>query len=279
MSLAEKVIKLLSSGEWATSTLEPLFKKKVLDSVDAPSSSEPFGLVTARFYRMLTCDHHEIKYYGVTDSSIPILNPVSSVAESQVLALANVSKKKESQKQSVVGSKELLEKVSSLERLMSEAYPELFSQYIKSISSITFVETQYFGSASSPRCFGNLYIGTHIFKEQGLEELVYMIAHELGHIELFLVNTLDRLVTAKLDKSFVVAPFQGVPRPPIGRLHSCHAIYRMLWFDRKYNRFHKDQPILKSQLDETVQTLLKEECTEYGKKILHDVYLAFLRCC
>lgn len=55
----------------------------------------------------------------------------------------------------------------------------------------------------------------------------------MGHQELFLINTLDRIVNHEFDFNMIHAPFQGRERPPIARMHSLFALYRMVQLERK----------------------------------------------
>lgn len=80
---------------------------------------------------------------------------------------------------------------------------------------------------SFPQSFGTIYYGERV-SEIEVEPLAISLSHELAHHELFLINLYDRLINPAFDKSLRFAPLQKKERPPIGRLHSLFALFRMI---------------------------------------------------
>ncbi len=112
----------------------------------------------------------------------------------------------------------------------------------KFVQNVVKVDDVPFRSASYPRAQGCIFLGEKAFR-MSPEALATSLVHELAHQELFLVNLIDRLVCAERDYNLVHAPFQGKCRPPIGRLHSFYALFRMIQFGRQIggaNKYHED---------------------------------------
>jgi hypothetical protein len=87
----------------------------------------------------------------------------------------------------------------------------------------------------------------------------------MAHQELFLVNLLDRLVNEPWDYNQVHAPFQGIKRPPIGRLHSLWALYRMVQFQRSTGNVNQKHQNL---LRQNVKAFEDQELTSFAKKLV-----------
>ena len=96
------------------------------------------------------------------------------------------------------------------------------------------------------------------------------LVHELGHQELFLLNLVDRLIQASSDYTLAHAPYQGKLRPPIGRLHSAHALFRMIQFENGSNSSRQQRH--QRLLNETIETFAESETTPFAWKLLHEVY-------
>lgn len=102
------------------------------------------------------------------------------------------------------------------------------------VAAFVRVKSVNFRSASHPQIFGLILIGDGVH-ELTAKQLAVSVVHELAHQELFLINLLDRLVNQPFDYNEIHAPFQGTKRPPIGRLHSMWALYRMVQFQKIQN--------------------------------------------
>ncbi|MCI5072832.1 HEXXH motif-containing putative peptide modification protein [bacterium] len=136
----------------------------------------------------------------------------------------------------------------------------------ETITHICFFKSDSWKSGSHPHFFGCIFLNI----DQAIEELALAIVHELAHQELFLLNLIDRLVLSDSDYNLVHAPFQKRERPPIGRLHSAHALFRM-------RQFKKSAKQSTSDLDLTLKNTIKtfnsgRELTTFANKIIHDIY-------
>jgi hypothetical protein len=72
-------------------------------------------------------------------------------------------------------------------------------------------------------------------------------------------------VNQPFDYNEVHAPFQGVKRPPIGRLHSMWALYRMVQFQNTYAEVDQKYREL---LLKNVEAFEDQELTPFGKKLV-----------
>jgi hypothetical protein len=84
------------------------------------------------------------------------------------------------------------------------------------------------------------------------------------HQDLFLLNIIDRLIQQNADYKLAHAPFQGTSRPPIGRLHSYFALYRMIQFQ---DSIGLDTEKYRRLFAETKDSFMKDELTDYGFQI------------
>ena len=132
------------------------------------------------------------------------------------------------------------------------------------VAAFVRVRSVNFRSASHPQIFGLILIGDGAL-ELTAKQLAVSIVHELAHQELFLINLLDRLVNQPFDYNEVHAPFQGTKRPPIGRLHSMWALYRMVQFQKIQNETDQKYQEL---LLKNVEAFEDQELTPCGKKLV-----------
>lgn len=136
-----------------------------------------------------------------------------------------------------------------------------------------------FRSASHPHYFGCIFLRL----KRPAHETALSLAHELAHQELFLLNLVDRLITAEADYRLVHAPFQGRQRPPIGRLHSAHALFRMVAHEHATGDPRLEKHL--QTLHATIETFVAEDLTVFGRHLVYDVYqsqvdrLRTTRCC
>lgn len=136
------------------------------------------------------------------------------------------------------------------------------SEYVCCIDGVDFI------SSSHPRCLGVLFVNPN--PDLTTDELALILVHELAHQELFVINTRDRLVRPESDHEHVFAPLQSRPRPAIGRLHACHAIWRMLDAELRMNHIHIDG--LRADLTATLATFERTSLTDLGRRLVDDVY-------
>jgi len=129
------------------------------------------------------------------------------------------------------------------------------------------VESVKFRSTSLPRFLGCIFLNSSKYND--IEETALSIVHEMAHYELFLINMLDPLIVDDSKDELVFSDFQNTQRPPIGRLHSCHAIFRMIAFQKKANRTVGD---LESILNLTLKTFSASSMTEAGRYLVDNIY-------
>jgi HEXXH motif-containing protein len=115
--------------------------------------------------------------------------------------------------------------------LLRATDPLLAKAFDEAIEGVVIVDGVAFRSASHPHGFGVIFLSAERCRSAPAE-IALSLVHELAHQELFLVNLIDRLVREGSDHSLLHAPYQGKERPPIGRLHSAHALWRMTRFCR-----------------------------------------------
>lgn len=125
-----------------------------------------------------------------------------------------------------------------------------------------------FKGASHPHFMGLLFINLGLLKTDADFDL--SVVHEIAHQELFLLNLLDRLVLGSISPSLIHSPYQNKVRPTIGRLHSAHALYRMIQYELHLKRFNNVERFRK-YLNDTILTFSTEELTAFGY-LLIDVY-------
>lgn len=144
----------------------------------------------------------------------------------------------------------------------------LGSGYSDFMTNVTFVKVNgnNFKSASNPHLLGFIILTGEINYESEFA-LDKTIIHELAHQELFLINFIDRLILENADGKLEYSPYQKRNRPPIGRLHSFWAIYRMIQYSRISNNY--TEPELSLFLN-TYESLGKEILTDFGQELIRN---------
>jgi len=151
--------------------------------------------------------------------------------------------------------------------LFQEQYSQAANLFQTVISGVFRVRDSNFSGSSNPRAWGICFLGDRFF-DLSEDKRATSFVHEMAHQELFLINLLDRLARKEADSSLMFAPLQGKPRPPIKRLHSFWALFRMLQFARKYD-LEREEISLKFK--QNASSFLEHELTDYGKKLIHSV--------
>ncbi|MBV34406.1 MAG: hypothetical protein CMP47_02950 [Rickettsiales bacterium] len=124
-----------------------------------------------------------------------------------------------------------------------------------------------FQSTSIPKMLGAIFLNAEFFKHE--LDTALSIIHETAHQELFLINMIDSLVEKCSQNEMVYSSLQKSERPPIGRLHSCHALYRMIKFQGLWNNPVDD---LKITLQNTLKTFKKTSLTNAGRYLIDNIY-------
>jgi hypothetical protein len=273
MGLKSKVLEALANQQWVTSILAKEFVDKLLAATPPKPVNMPDSLLSANYYGVI--DGYEgIECLSPLDSGVQLIERAEPAIEKRLTSI--IPSGSALKLASPDDQHKLKEKHVFVEQALLENHPELHAAYREAVSSVAFVDTKEFGAASSPRVFGNLFFGSSHYLRASVTELVQSIAHEMGHQELFLINLLDRLVAQETDGNMQYAPLQDTERPPIGRIHACHALFRILSTHDLKICVEGTEPLVK-QLEQTIETLNHGECTAYGQKILDHVYRPFLR--
>ncbi len=150
--------------------------------------------------------------------------------------------------------------------LIEQNCPKIHAAMQSWLTKIIPVQNPAYRSASHPHFFGAIFLNP----DRDPKELAISIVHEFAHQELFLLNLADRLVNSDSDFSLVHAPFQNKLRPPIGRLHSAHALFRMIDIEQKIQ--HENYLPHKKTLEETIDSFKAEELTPIGQRLIREVY-------
>src|SRR5690606_24140787 len=117
---------------------------------------------------------------------------------------------------------------------------------------------------STPHLFGTIVISESLFFSS--EEIDITLVHELAHQELFLINLVDSLINEKFISNLEYSPFQNKERPPMGRLHASHALFRMTEYSFKYKNQSFQQ--IKYDFGEMIKTLNEYELSDLGNEML-----------
>lgn len=216
MSLKDKTLILIEKGDWIFDLIGLLFKgglTKRLGNGGYDSRSPMMELT--------------LQSYGIASpglSTLPrsgrFLNMEATTGD-QMDALQRLSKNIFPQAVPISLSSWRKEQVQNAESFVGQHAKHTRQHIEKWISSYLLVENVSFRSASSPHAFGCIFFGESM-NRLDYKNLAISLVHEMAHQELFLINLLDRLVEENADYSLAHAPFQGIVRPPIGRLHSLY---------------------------------------------------------
>lgn len=247
--------KYVESGHWVAGELAGHLLKQL--SKNQPSLHREPGLTSRciSHYRRLKLDDIKLQSdsKGLSDLEISV------GAEKAVNDIFNRELENASLAQGF--TVEESKKLTSALELIRSLDPQVFSILSKVVGLFIKAENVQFRSASHPHLMGTIILSEKAFK-QDTNGLAVSVVHELAHQELYFLNLMDRLVVKAFDYNQIHAPFQDRKRPPIGRLHSMWALYRMVQFERKIG-----VPVQKHE------DLLRRNCiafelpelTEFGK--------------
>ncbi|MBX3020156.1 MAG: hypothetical protein KF799_00640 [Bdellovibrionales bacterium] len=262
MSLKDKTLILIEKGDWIFDLIGPLFKGGLTKRIGngGYDSRSPMMELT-------------LQSYGVASprlSTLPrsgrFLNMETTAAD-QRDTLLRLSKSIFPQAVPVSLSSWRKEQVQNAESFMGQHAKQTRQYLEKWISSYLLVENVSFRSASSPHAFGCIFFGKNMDRLD-YKNLAVSVVHEMAHQELFLINVLDRLVEESADFSLVHAPFQGIVRPPIGRLHSLYALFRMVEFEKQSGLPHERHQQL---IFDTIDSFQDFELTDFARQLVHTI--------
>lgn len=258
MSLYSKVFNRLENGEWVIDEILARFEKKLQIILRARTSEFTTAELCLSYYSKINLSDGlrlRSNSFGLYDLSFDD-NARKYIAEILLKSFPN-AKFDFFSDEDITKIKGAILLVKKIQNLRSADRARLFEIYIK-------IRNVNFRSASHPHLFGVMLIGEGI-KDFTPEQISISIIHELAHQELFLINLLDRLVKQEFDYHEIHAPFQGVKRPPLGRIHSLWALYRMIRFQKGLgipNSKHEDL------LRQNIKAFDNDELTDFGKHIL-----------
>ncbi|MGE0527332.1 MAG: HEXXH motif-containing putative peptide modification protein [Bdellovibrionales bacterium] len=266
MSLKETCIVALKQGAWTFSVLGPQFRSALIKRVQG---GNPALSVHDRSLMELTL----LGYRG----NIPTGDRVQSTKRMidpavqskpvqislQLLAEATVDG---SEVSAFTPLEE--ERIRSASEQIARLAPAMAKEYHQWITHFLKLEGVPFRSASHPHAFGCIFLSSRIAAMTPVE-LATSLVHEMGHQDLFLLNIIDRLIQKEADYKLAHAPFQGTCRPPIGRLHSYFALYRMIQFQHQAGL---DTRNYRRLFSETKGSFAEDELTEYGFQIVEAAF-------
>lgn len=257
MSLTERILSELGNGEWCLQDIAPSFRRRLATGLQVDPLANSLSALCMGFYGRVHPD--QISLPNLSQA----IDPLQLSVAAKNLIEATFFDEYEG---SSVGAFEVETRSKLQEALMlvDRADKDLSTLRKENITGFLRVTGVNFRSASHPHIFGLILIGDGV-RQQTSQQLAVSVVHEMAHQELFLVNLLDRLVNQPFDYNEVHAPFQGTKRPPIGRLHSLWALYRMVQFQRSTGEINKKHQDLLRQNTEAFED---QELTSFAKKLV-----------
>jgi len=257
MSLANRVLSELELGQWGLSTLAPSFQRRLASETKTSVTEKNISELCLGFYSQVSPREVQIRSFD------KFIDQTALDAHSKTV-IQNIFRS--DFPEATLGSFEpdISRLVKSALFLVESKDLELSNLVSSLVTGFIRINGVNFRSASHPQIFGLIAIGDGIHK-LNTEQLATSIAHETAHQELFLVNMLDRLVEEPYDYNEVHAPFQGRKRPPIGRLHSMWALYRMVQFQKKSGEVSSKYLDL---LEQNIQAFEPGELTPFGVRLV-----------
>jgi hypothetical protein len=257
MSFANRVLSELELGQWTISSIAPSFARRLAGEIKIQDFEKSISELCMSHYGKirphLVSTSRNKKLAGSDELSLEVKNLIQNILRA------------DDPDSSVINfESNLLQRLLTAMELINDSNPAISELIEKIVASFVRVDSSSFRSASHPHLFGLILIGDKA-NELTPPELAISIVHELAHQELFLINMLDRLVNQPFDYNEVHAPFQGVKRPPIGRLHSLWALYRMVEFQMKNNNVNQKH---KDLLHQNALAFEDQELTPFAKKLV-----------
>jgi hypothetical protein len=259
----EQLIEKLLNKQWVISELLSNFRNLLF--FGSGSEKLPTSVLTAQKYLNLnlmdSVSQGSVPLYEIGDSSLTLSSRVLNAASIESIHVAL--------------SSEHLAKWEEQKLFLRNMHPFFHAQAFKYLDGISLISNSNFRSASHPHFWGLVFL--NVSRLMGdVKDCAISIIHEAAHQELFLLNLIDRLVVNSFDFSMVHAPFQGRERPPIGRMHSAHALFRMLNATTPGSEENGSYKLL---LRKTIDSFQPNELTSFANRIVDSVYFAEVKKC
>ncbi|MBX3032593.1 MAG: hypothetical protein KF865_01615 [Bdellovibrionaceae bacterium] len=260
MSLKDKSLILIERGEWVFDLVGPLFREGLVSRLGTSTRELPMMELSLHAYGVSEMELHSLKRIGRFFEEAMFHSRDSETLQRLATGVYATAKP-------IPLSRERKTAITMAEKFIagkSMVTGELLERWI---STYLLLEDVHFRSGSSPHAFGCIFLGEKM-DSLAFENLAVSIVHEMAHQELFLFNLIDRLVNAEADFNLVHAPFQGIKRPPIGRLHSLYALFRMVEFEKLAELPHEKHQQL---LLDTIHSFEEFELTDFAKQLLRSI--------
>ena len=257
MSLTSRILSELEGGQWTLASIAPSFRRRLTTETKTQLVEKNISELCMGFYGKV----HPCRV------AVPNLNKELDVVGASAEAKNLIEKTFASDYPGsglISFELEISQKLQSALSLINRTDNAVSLLLKELVTAFARVKSVNFRSASHPQLFGLILIGDGVW-ELSEQQLAVSVVHELAHQELFLINLLDRLVNQPFDFNEVHAPFQGVKRPPIGRLHSMWALYRMVQFQNIHAEVDQKYRDL---LLKNVDAFEDQELTPFGKKLV-----------
>ena len=257
MSLSERILVALENGEWCLQDIAPSFRRRLANGLQLDPLAKSISALC-------------MGYYGKVHPKNILIPHMSRAIDPNQLSVDAKNLIEATFVGNYEGSfvcafeTETRRKLQEALMIVEQANQGLSAVRESNIAGFIRVAGVNFRSASHPHIFGLILLGDGVL-EQSDQQLAVSVVHEMAHQELFLVNLLDRLVNEPWDYNQVHAPFQGTKRPPIGRLHSLWALYRMVQFQRSIGNINRKYQDL---LRQNVEAFEDQELTSFAKKLV-----------
>lgn len=262
MSLKEKSLIHIERGEWVFDLIGPLFREGLISRLDSSvrELKLPMMELSLNAYGVSGIEPHLLKRTGRFLDEEVFFDRDSETLQRLAVGVYTSARP-------ISFSQERKSVITTAERFVaskSMATGEVLERWI---STYLLLGDVHFRSGSCPHAFGCVFLGEKM-DSLVFENLAVSIVHEMAHQELFLFNLIDRLVNAEADFNLVHAPFQGIKRPPIGRLHSLYALFRMVEFEKLADLPHERHQQL---LLDTIHSFEEFELTDFAKRLLRSI--------
>lgn len=261
MSLKETCLAALKEGSWTFDVLGPVFRSALIKRVHGENSTlslqnHPMMELTLSAYRRASPAEPIQAVAKIIDpaaQSKPIRATLQDLAEATVDGGVTATFTSDEKN-----------RINNAIEMIGRYAPKSAQEFQRWITHFLKLDGVPFRSASHPHAFGCIFLSSRI-ASMNPSELATSLVHEMGHQDLFLLNIIDRLIQEEADYKMAHAPFQGILRPPIGRLHSYFALFRMIQFERLAGLDTQKHSRL---FFETKKSFSRNELTAYGFQIV-----------